>query len=31
MSKMEHLAIFGGKPVRDNKIYYGRQCVGESQ
>jgi len=26
---MEELAIFGGKPVRDEKIYYGRQCVNE--
>ena len=26
---MEKLAILGGKPVRDNKIYYGRQCVDE--
>lgn len=26
---MEQLAIFGGKPVRDTKIYYGRQCIGE--
>lgn len=26
---MEQLAILGGKPVRGNKIYYGRQCVGE--
>jgi len=26
---MEQLAIMGGKPVRDVKIYYGRQCVGE--
>lgn len=26
---MEQLAIMGGKPVRENKIYYGRQCVGE--
>lgn len=26
---MELPAIKGGKPVRDNKIYYGRQCVGE--
>lgn len=26
---MEQLAIFGGKPVRDNKIFYGRQCIGE--
>lgn len=24
---MENLAIFGGKPVRENKIYYGRQCI----
>ena len=26
---MEQLAIFGGKPVRQSKIYYGRQCIGE--
>ena len=26
---MEQLAIFGGKPVRDNKIFYGRQWIGE--
>lgn len=26
---MEELAILGGKPVRDNKIFYGRQCVDE--
>ena len=26
---MEQLAICGGKPVRENKIYYGRQCVDE--
>lgn len=26
---MEKLAIFGGKPVREEKIYYGRQCVDE--
>ncbi|MBO5987218.1 MAG: UDP-4-amino-4,6-dideoxy-N-acetyl-beta-L-altrosamine transaminase [Lachnospiraceae bacterium] len=24
---MEELAIFGGKPVREKKIFYGRQCV----
>lgn len=24
---MEQLAIFGGKPVRENPIYYGRQCI----
>lgn len=24
---MEELAIFGGKPVREAKIYYGRQCI----
>ena len=24
---MEKLAIFGGKPVRDDKIFYGRQSV----
>lgn len=26
---MEKLAIFGGEPVRKEKIYYGRQCVDE--
>lgn len=24
---MEELAIFGGTPVREKKIYYGRQCI----
>lgn len=24
---MEKLAIFGGKPVRDTRIFYGRQCI----
>ena len=24
---MEQLAIFGGKPVREKKIFYGRQCI----
>lgn len=24
---MEQLAIFGGKPVREKPIYYGRQCI----
>lgn len=24
---MEQLAIFGGSPVRDEPIYYGRQCI----
>lgn len=24
---MEQLAIYGGKPVRENPIYYGRQCI----
>lgn len=24
---MEKLAIFGGAPVRENKIFYGRQCI----
>ncbi|MGN0403305.1 MAG: UDP-4-amino-4,6-dideoxy-N-acetyl-beta-L-altrosamine transaminase [Acetatifactor sp.] len=24
---MEELAIFGGTPVRENKIFYGRQCI----
>lgn len=27
---MEELAICGGKPVREKKIYYGRQCVDEA-
>lgn len=26
---MEKPAILGGIPVRDSKIYYGRQCIGE--
>ncbi len=26
---MEKLAIFGGTPIRENKIYYGRQCIDE--
>ena len=26
---MEQLAILGGKPVRPDKIFYGRQCIGE--
>ena len=26
---MEELAINGGKPVRENKIYYGHQCIDE--
>lgn len=26
---MEKLAIFGGDPVRPDKIYYGRQCIDE--
>ena len=26
---MDKLAIFGGTPVRDSKIYYGKQCVEE--
>ena len=26
---MEQLAIFGGKPVREKAIYYGRQCIGQ--
>lgn len=26
---MEQLAIFGGKPVREQKIFYGRQCIEE--
>ena len=29
MSTMEELALFGGRPVRSEKIYYGRQCIGE--
>ena len=24
---MEKLAIHGGQPVREKKIYYGRQCI----
>nr|MCR5753560.1 aminotransferase class I/II-fold pyridoxal phosphate-dependent enzyme [Acetatifactor sp.] len=24
---MEELAIFGGTPIRENPIYYGRQCI----
>ncbi len=27
---MEQLAIFGGQPVRTQKIYYGRQCIDEA-
>ncbi|MBR3040688.1 MAG: UDP-4-amino-4,6-dideoxy-N-acetyl-beta-L-altrosamine transaminase [Lachnospiraceae bacterium] len=27
---MEQLAIMGGKPVREKKIFYGRQCVDET-
>lgn len=26
---MENLAIYGGEPIRKDKIYYGRQCVEE--
>lgn len=26
---MEQLAIFGGKPIREKQIFYGRQCVDE--
>ena len=26
---MEKLAVFGGKPVRDTKIFYGHQCIDE--
>ena len=26
---MEQLAIFGGRPVRETPIYYGRQCIGQ--
>ena len=28
-NSMDQLAIMGGQPVRDNKIYYGRQCIEE--
>ncbi len=27
---MEQLAIFGGKPIRENKIFYGRQCIDQA-
>ncbi len=27
---MEQLAIFGGKPVRENRIFYGRQCIDQA-
>ena len=27
LTKMEKLAIFGGEPVRQHPIYYGRQCI----
>ena len=27
---MEQLAVFGGKPVRDNKIFYGRQYIDQA-
>ena len=27
---MEELAIFGGKPVRENKIFYGRQYIDQA-
>lgn len=27
---MEQLAIFGGKPVREDPIYYGRQCIDQA-
>jgi UDP-4-amino-4,6-dideoxy-N-acetyl-beta-L-altrosamine transaminase len=27
---MENLAIFGGKPIRKDKIYYGKQCIDET-
>lgn len=26
---MEQPAILGGKPVREGKILYGRQCIGD--
>ena len=26
---MEKPAVAGGKPVRENKIYYGHQCIDE--
>ncbi len=29
VSMSEKLAIHGGTPVRNDKIYYGRQCIGE--
>ena len=28
---MEELAIFGGKPVRENKIFYGRQYIDQAR
>ena len=28
-NQMEQLAIFGGKPVMEKRIFYGRQCIGE--
>lgn len=27
---MEQLAIFGGKPVREKKIFYGRQYIDQA-
>lgn len=27
---MENLAIFGGNPIRKDKIYYGKQCIDET-
>ena len=27
---MEQLAINGGKPIRENKIYYGHQCIDDN-
>ena len=27
MADMEELAINGGTPVRDKKLYYGHQCI----
>jgi len=26
---MEKLAVYGGNPIRNNPIYYGRQCIGD--
>ena len=30
MENKEELAIFGGKPVRENKIFYGRQYIDQA-